>query len=56
MRGRMDVVRLCLEVRLRLRLRLSRRVRRVVLHFAAVVEDGDEIGDEVVVGSNAGEE
>lgn len=43
-------------VRLRLRLRLSRRIRRLVLHFAGVVEDGDGIGVEVVVGSNAGEE
>lgn len=39
----------------RLRLRLSRRVRRLVLHFAGVVEDGDGIGVEGVVGSNAGE-
>lgn len=33
---------------MRLRLRLNRRVRRLVLHFAAVVEV------EVVVGSSAG--
>lgn len=49
---RKRVERLCL----RLRLRLSRRIRRLLLHFAGVVEDGDGIGVEVVVGSNAGEE
>lgn len=46
-----------MRLRVRLRLRLGRRVsRRLVLHFAAVVEDGDGVGVEVVVGSNAGEE
>lgn len=37
-------------------MRLSRRIRRLVLHFAAVVEGGVGVGVEVVVGSNAGEE
>lgn len=41
---------------MRLRLRLNRRIRRLVLHLAGGVEDGDGIGVEVVVGSNAGEE
>lgn len=50
--GRERVVRMWLW----LRLRLSRRIRCEVLHFAAVVEDGDGVGVEIVVGSNAGEE